>query len=99
MGVEVNPGVIVAAAAAVFFYVRLVRAQRDMLRRLPRAAQEGAVAPPRLLRSWPLFWLGMALVVLGAFAAAGTLAGIQPDVKGWWWVPVAVGFGVLALSV
>ena len=55
--------------------------------------------PPRLIRQWSLFWLGIALVVAAAFAAAGSLEGVAPGIRTWWWTPIAAGFGLLALSL
>jgi hypothetical protein len=88
LGVDV--GTIVAAATAVAFYVRLVRAQK----RLFKGA--GSQDRPSLIRRWPLFAVGTALVVAGAFVAAGVLG---PAAKPWWWIPVSAGFAVLAFSV
>jgi hypothetical protein len=98
--VELDAGVIVAAVAAVLFYLRLIRAQRSIL----RSGADGSAAPPqgeapRLVRRWGLFWLGMALVVAGAFAAAGSFSAVAAALRAWWWVPVSAGFGVLALSI
>jgi hypothetical protein len=86
----VDAGTIVAAATAVVFYVRLVRAQKRVFK------SPGSQDRPSLIRSWPLFAAGTALVVAGAFVAAGALG---PAAKPWWWTPVGAGFAVLAFSV
>lgn len=89
-----------AAAAAVLFYMRLIRAQRDLFRPAQKGMGEGGpAAAPRLIRRWGLFWLGLALVIAGAFAASGVLSAAAPGLKPLWWVPVGFGFGVLTLSI
>jgi hypothetical protein len=92
--VEVDLGGIAAAAAAVFFYLRLIRAQRVLLRGSEQSDR------PRLIRRWPLFVVGLVLVLAGAAAAAGALPrGLAIEAKPWWWVPVALGFAVLTTSI
>ncbi len=91
---EVDLGGIAAAAAAVLFYLRLIRAQRVLFH------GSGQGARPQLIRRWPLFVLGLALVLAGAAAAAGVLPrGPAFEAKPWWWVPVALGFAVLTTSI
>jgi hypothetical protein len=92
--VEVDLGGIAAAAAAVFFYLRLIHAQRVLFR------ASGQSARPRLIRRWPLFVIGLALVLAGAAAAAGALPrGPAIEAKPWWWVLVSLGFAVLTTSI
>ncbi len=91
---EVDLGGIAAAVAAVLFYLRLIRAQRVLLRGSPQSAH------PSLIRRWPLFVLGLLLVLAGAAAAAGALPHAPGfEAKPWWWVPVALGFAVMTTSI
>ena len=91
---ELDVGTVVAAIAAVLFYLRLIRAQRALLK------HPSASAVPRLIRRGTVFGVGLVLVVAGAFVAAGVLpGGLGAGARPWWWLPVAFGFAVLTLSI
>lgn len=108
---KIDPGIIVAAAAALIFYLRLIIIQRQ---RVKRARLEYAMAmdtykrtkkknapPPEAPRMglnlrWVFIIPGMLLIIIGAlFAGIPALRSLAA----YWYIPLSVGILVMALGV
>lgn len=78
-------GTILAVGAALFYYVRLFRKQRA----------QTDMRPP--MRSLPINWIGMLLLIVGA--ALSLVTALPADIRAFWWLPVTLAFVLFSFGI
>lgn len=103
-------GTVIAVAAALIFYLRLIIVQRQKVKKVAgekdsmpkknRSASSKAPShslPMLTFRSPILLGVGIAVVLLGAgMAAAG---GISEQAASLWWIPVTAGILLMSYAI
>jgi hypothetical protein len=107
-----DPGTIIAIAAALLFYLRLIILQRQKVKQLSSGAKTSgkkkakdqqqsktlAASIPRLDIYRPyLVGLGVVLVLLGAALTAAPW--FDESIRTWWWFPVTIGISLMSLGI
>jgi hypothetical protein len=97
-----DAGTIIAIAAALIFYLRLIILQRHKANQTQHAPQKsgkrGYTPQPGLkIISWYLLGAGVAFIFLGALLAASPIFG--PTASSLWWLILTVGIFLLGLSI
>jgi hypothetical protein len=107
---QIDFGTIIAVAAALLFYLRLIILQRHKAkhsnlnhqRQIPSGKKPGEKqgdTPNQGIQivSWYLLGMGVALILLGALMTAFPIFG-QPA-RNLWWLVLTVGILLLGLSI
>jgi hypothetical protein len=105
---QLDTGTIIAIAAALIFYLRLIIIQRhksNQIRVNPQTRagknsgeKRGYTPTPGLqIVSWYLLGMGAALILLGALMTALPVFG--PTANSLWWAVLTIGILLLGLSI
>jgi hypothetical protein len=88
---KLDTGTIIAIAAALIFYLRLIIIQRH------KSNQANTSQLGIRIVSWYLLGMGLAFILLGALLTAYPLFG--PAFSSYWWVILTLGILLLGLSI
>jgi hypothetical protein len=109
---QMDFGTIIAVAAALIFYLRLIILQRHKAKQARRnlqnetsaksernhMGQRGSTPPASLhIISWYLLGMGIALILLGAMMTAFPI--FSQPARELWWLVLTVGIFLLGLSI
>jgi hypothetical protein len=105
---QLDTGTIIAVAAALLFYLRLIIIQRHKVNQARIAPQNKAdknsvgkrgytPQPGLTIASWYLLGMGIALILLGALMTALPVFG--PTASSLWWLVLTVGILLLGLCI
>lgn len=97
-------GTIVAVAAALLFYLRLILLQRQRTKQLAEDHSKGNKKTNRVnpnanwvvIKNWYLVGLGIALILAGALLSAVPAAAAY---RAYWWIPVTAGILLMTLGI
>lgn len=108
---QMDTGTIIAVAAALIFYLRLIILQRHKANRMmnqqkPTSGNSGKLSsgkqrwepqPGLHIVSWFLLGMGVALILLGALMTALPIFG--QTARDLWWLVLTIGILLLGLSI
>jgi len=102
---QLDTGTIIAVAAALIFYLRLIIIQRHRVNQARFNPQSTHTADKRgseplpgiKIISWYLLGMGVALILLGALLTALPIFG--PTASNFWWLVLTIGILLLGLSI
>lgn len=106
-----NYGTIIALAAAVFFYLRLIILQRQKVKQLPARqpssqkakksgkgqVQKAQTIPQLQFTSYYLLGAGILLIIFGAVLSGSSL--FPANNREFWWIPVTLGILCMTFSI
>lgn len=92
---RLEPGAIVAVAAALLFYLRLIVLQRQRSKK--KTGPSSQMPALFVIRSPILIGIGVLLIAVGAVIS--TLPVFATFGSTWWWVPVTLGILLMGLGV
>lgn len=103
-------GTVIAVAAALIFYLRLIVLQRQKVKRMrliqtqagkgktkDRAQEPARQQPGFEIASWRLVAAGIVLIVAGALVSYVDWFGAEA--RSLWWIPITLGILLLGFSV
>jgi uncharacterized membrane protein len=103
----VDLGTIIAIAAVLLFYLRLIILQRQKVKRFSAGQLEKkkkgvrktaqSAASPRMEFRWPLVGLGIVITFIGA-ALIG-ITGVPAEIAAWWWVAITAGIAIMSVGI
>lgn len=92
---RLDPGTMIAVAAALLFYLRLIILQRQRSKKKAGSASQ----PPALFVIRSPILIGAGVFLLGVGAVISTLPLFASFGPAWWWVPVTLGILLMGLGV